>query len=203
MLLIVVSEMLRTAALIYQDHPMRLFITIALLMLLEGCAQLAPQTDPPPEENLVHSTPWAQKRLSRAAVPAVYVEQWQQANNRETCALLAPAALGAGEGATVRAASFADGWGLAYDTPQVRSAFGIAGTGVEASAPTYDDWPFTRQWPDGSWAGYGPEGGEGPNQLAYLRIQGQGCLYNVWSRLGRSHLEYLLEQLRFVEGLGR
>ena len=42
------------------------------------------------------------------------------------------------------------------------------------------------------------EGGSGPNQLAYLTIPGQGCLYNVWSRLGVDHLEYLLGQLRFV-----
>ncbi len=51
---------------------------------------------------------------------------------------------------------------------------------------------------DGSSAGYGPEGGTGPSDLAYLRIQGQECLYNVWSRLGRAHLEHLLESLRFV-----
>ena len=51
---------------------------------------------------------------------------------------------------------------------------------------------------DGSTAGYGPEGGTGPAQLAYLRIAGQGCLYNVWSRLGRAHLEQLLGALRFV-----
>ena len=31
------------------------------------------------------------------------------------------------------------------------------------------------------------------------RIAGQGCLYNVWSRLGVPHLEYLLGQLRYVE----
>lgn len=38
----------------------------------------------------------------------------------------------------------------------------------------------------------------GPNQLAYLRIPGQDCLYNVWSALGRMHLEQLLAALRFV-----
>ena len=87
---------------------------------------------------------------------------------------------------------------MAYDQPDLRSAFGVAGTGSGAAEPSYDDWPFARRWADGSSAGYGPEGGSGPNQLAYLRIAGQGCLYNVWSRVGREHLERLLEQLRFV-----
>jgi hypothetical protein len=81
----------------------------------------------------------------------------------------------------------------------VRSAFGVAGTGVDAADPSYSEWPYSRVWNDGSSAGYGPEGGTGPNQLAYLRIAGQDCLYNVWSRLGRDHLEDLLENLRFVD----
>ena len=53
-------------------------------------------------------------------------------------------------------------------------------------------------WADGSRAGYGPEGGQGPNQLAYLTISGRDCLYNVWSRIGIEHLEQLLAELRFV-----
>lgn len=88
---------------------------------------------------------------------------------------------------------------MAYDLPQMRSAFGIAGTGVNAADSTYSDWSFHREWADGSRAGYGPEGGgAGPKQLAYLRIAGQGCLYNVWSLLGREHLEHLLESIRPV-----
>ena len=91
----------------------------------------------------------------------------------------------------------------AWDVPGLRSAFGVAGTGVEPGPGTYDDWPHRVRWRDGSEAGYGPEGGTGPNQLAYLRVPGQRCLYNVWSALGRSHLEALLERLRFVVGAGR
>jgi hypothetical protein len=76
----------------------------------------------------------------------------------------------------------------------------VAGTGTSSDPDSAEyRWPHERRWADGSIAGYGPEGGTGPNQLAYLRIAGQGCLYNVWSRLGREHLEFLLEQLRFVE----
>lgn len=97
-----------------------------------------------------------------------------------------------------RVAHFAGGWGVAYDLPELRSAFGVAGAGVDPGPDTYDEWPHQREWSDGSRAGYGPEGGQGPNQLAYLRVRGQSCLYNVWSRLGRTHLEALLDDLRFV-----
>jgi hypothetical protein len=73
---------------------------------------------------------------------------------------------------------------------------------VKAADPSYSEWPHWLRWSDGSSAGYGPEGGTGPNQLAYLTIAGQQCLYNVWSRLGRTHLEQLLRTLRFVDTAG-
>lgn len=98
-----------------------------------------------------------------------------------------------------RTARFGGGWGVAYDLPELRSAFGVAGTGVEPGPDTYDDWPFHRRWEDGSEAGYGPEGGSGSKHLAYLEVEGQRCLYNVWSRLGRVHLEGLMAALRYVE----
>ena len=161
------------------------------LLLLAACAT-APPPNPPP---------WRSAPLRATDVPAVYAEQWRRAENRTTCAILAPGNLGeAGAGATPRAATFSGGWGVAYDLPNVRSAFGIAGAGVRVDSPSYADWPHTREWFDGSRAEYGPEGGTGPNQLAYVKVQGQDCLYNVWSRLGREHLEYLIGQLRFVDG---
>jgi hypothetical protein len=170
---------------------------LAAVLFLMACVPPTTSGGPsPPEE----PAPWSTTRLLIGDVPAVYAQQWRQAENRETCALIAPAALGDGEGATPREATFAGGWAVAYDQPGLRSAFGIAGAGVRASAPSYSAWPFFREWSDGSSVGYGPEGGTGPNQLAYLRIQGQDCLYNVWSRLGVTHLEFLLGQLRFVTG---
>ena len=141
--------------------------------------------------------PWNAKPLGRTEVPAVYLQQWNRAANRNTCALFAFAQLGKGAGATARAATFSGGWAVAYDRPGLRSAFGIAGTSSSASDSTYE-WPNHRRWSDGSNVGYGPEGGTGPDQLAYLRIDGQGCLYNVWSKLGREHLELLLDALRRV-----
>lgn len=145
-----------------------------------------------------HAPPWLQPALTRDDVPQVLLAEWSGAPNREVCTPLAPASLGTDERAVPRRAEFGGGWGVAWDLPNLRSAFGIAGTGVDAADPSYSEWPYSLTWSDGSTAGYGPEGGTGPNQLAYLRITGMGCLYNVWSRLGREHLEHLLGQLRFV-----
>lgn len=175
-------------------------LTVPLLALASAaaCAPAATGGGEPPAPALPPA-PWSGPRLAASAVPAVYRTVWQRAENRATCALVAPRALGEGEGAAPRAATFSGGWAVAYDRPGLRSAFGVAGTGSPTSGHTYDDWPHGIRWADGSDAGYGPEGGTGPNQLAFLRIAGQGCLYNVWSRLGRAHLERLLAELRFVE----
>jgi hypothetical protein len=163
-----------------------------LLLLLTACASTPTA--------LPRAAPWREAPLARADVPAVYVAQWQKAENRDTCAVVAPRSVGtAGEGATPRAANFSGGWAVAYDLPNLRSAFGIAGAGVKASDPSYNKWPYAYDWGDGSKVEYGPEGGPGPKQLAYVKIQGQDCLYNVWSALGREHLELLLRELRFVK----
>lgn len=188
----------------------RSFVRLGVLLLAAACApapestpapqQQAPVTPPPPAPPAppaLPTAPWAGRRLDAGQVPAAFVAEWRKADNRATCALVAPADLGAG--ATPRGAYFAGGWSVAYDQPGLRSAFGVAGTGSRVADPSYDAWPHRRAWADGSNAGYGPEGGTGPNQLAYLRIAGQDCLYNVWSRLGVAHLEQLLESLRFVD----
>ncbi|HEY0673955.1 MAG TPA: hypothetical protein VGD27_16880, partial [Longimicrobiales bacterium] len=152
---------------------------------------------PLPAQNTA-AAPWSAPALTRTQAPAVYLAEWRKAVNRRSCAPVAFASLPQAANATPRRAHFSGGWGVAYDTPKLRSAFGIAGAGVNVAEPSYDNWPFKRNWSDGSRVGYGPEGGTGPNQLAYLRIAGQGCLYNVWSRLGRAHLEQLLQQIRFI-----
>ena len=151
----------------------------------------APAPSPPP-------APWSASSLENA--PDIYLREWRDAENRETCAPLAFAPAAVEPGAEPRAATFSGGWAVAYDLPGRRSAFGIAGTGVEPGPDTYDAWPHRLQWADGSSAGYGPEGGSGPRQLAYLRVSGERCLYNVWSQLGRAHLERLLGSLRRVAG---
>lgn len=159
-----------------------------LLFFATACASTQPEAH----------APWS-STVPAADVPAVYVTQWQKAANRDTCALIAPQSVGeAGAAATPRAANFSGGWAVSYDLPDLRSAFGVAGTGAKAADPSYNEWPYRQEWPEGK-AEYGPEGGTGPNQLAYVRIQGQDCLYNVWSRLGREHLELLIRELRTVK----
>ncbi|MFA7587040.1 MAG: hypothetical protein WCY11_12755 [Novosphingobium sp.] len=109
---------------------------------------------------------------------------------------------------------------MAFDTPAIRSAYGIAGPGLSDSdeAPVSEQrarlaaqWPYFRELEDlpvPSFAGYGVEGagrypavnpgGVGINSLAYVRVAGQTCTYNVWSRLGRAHLERLLDNLVLI-----
>lgn len=169
------------------------------LQSLTGVAVVRERAATPVPERA--AAPWSRDSLTIDEVPAEYARAWKAADNRSSCALIAPANVRVGD-ARPRIAEFAGGWAVAYDTPNVRSAFGVAGTGTTADGIGYDDWPNRRQWADGSSAGWGPEGGTGPNQLAYLRIAGQGCLYNVWSRLGGEHLSTLLLQLRFVRAAG-
>lgn len=179
---------------------MKTALPLALLMLAAtGCTPAAPPAPAPVTPPAPPPAPWSGAGLAAVEVPGVYPRVWRAAENRAECALLAPAALPAGGGAaTPRPATFSGGWGVAYDLPELRSAYGVAGTGAEAAGPSYEGWPNRIVWADGGSAEYGPEGGTGPNQLAYLRIPGQRCLYNVWSRLGQAHLEELLQSLRFV-----
>lgn len=191
------------------------YAALLLSLLLAGCGSggappspsepAPPPTPEEPEEPPLPPAPWSAGSLDASSVPPAYVEAWQGAENRDRCALLAfdPGRLGeVGADAEARTAQFGGGWGVAYDLSGQRSAFGIAGTGVEPGPDTYDDWPYQRAWQDGSRVGYGPEGGRGPNILGYLQVAGQPCLYNVWSRLGKTHLESLMDGLRFVEGAG-
>ena len=179
---------------------MRLQLLILVLAGGLACrtAAVPPATPSPRDER---AAPWSGARLAPRDVPPVYVMVWRAAENRQRCALLAPVRLDSAVVAQARprSATFSGGWGVAYDLPSERSAFGVAGTGASAwSGDVYDEWPMKRVFADGSRVGYGPEGGTGPNWLAYVRIPGQDCLYNVWSRQGRVHLEQLLAELRFV-----
>lgn len=166
--------------------------------------------------------PWSADPLAESQVPAVLVTEWSRAENKSSCAALAPDTLGTeGSGATARRAAFSGGWAVAWDKAGLpgtaasgdpctncgRSAFGVAGTGLTGDTPDQvkaltNNWPNSRDWSDGSRAGYGPEGGTGPRRLAQLYVQGQACLYNVWSSVSQGHLELLLDHLRFVNGAG-
>lgn len=159
-----------------------------------------------------YDPPWSGPKLARDIVSVTFGE-WNQAENRATCAALAPSTLGQGEGSRPRHANFYGGWAVAWDkagSPGTfpngescaecgRGAFGVAGTGGENDqASTYRGWKYQLSWTDGSGGAYGHETGD--ESLAYITVVGQRCLYNVWSYLGRDHLEFLIRHLRFVDG---
>jgi len=142
---------------------------------------------------------------------------WEAADNRDACPALA---FGNDSGAngSARRAEFSGGWGVAFDLPNLRSAYGIAGTGLleerdmdQARTALMAQWPLFRDLtalPQPALAGYGVEGakpypadnpdGTGVNSITYIRISNSPCLYNVWSRLGRAHLEAMLDTLRLL-----
>src|SRR5262245_48038823 len=75
--------------------------------------------------------PWAADPVARGQVPKVYLDEQAKADNKATCPLLVITDVGVGKGAKPRRANFAGGWAVAYDRKGQRSAFGVAGAGVE------------------------------------------------------------------------
>lgn len=150
------------------------------------------------------------------AARRIALAEWRKSENPKTCGPLALSS-DAGAGGKARRANFSGGWGVAFDQPGLRSAYGFAGTGFlpedaqsvsKQRARLAAQWHYFRelaQLPKPSFAGYGVEGaqeypkanpdGNRLNSIAYVRVAGQACDYNVWSRLGRAHLEHLLESL--------
>lgn len=167
----------------------------------------APASKPAPAATLSSSAkpagaqraPWDAAPVAASAVPAVYLAEWKKAKNRARCA---PLALVGGEkkpGVTVRRANFSDGWAVAYDLPGQRSAYGVAGTGLDLDGKGYP-FPNSLTFADGSSAHYGLSGGTGPGYIAYVEVAGQRCLYNVWADVGgQERLEELLRSLRLVQ----
>ncbi len=151
--------------------------------------------------------------------PELVRAEWEKAENRKHCAPLVFTSDG-GAPAKARRANFSGGWAVAFDTPGQRSAYGIAGPGaidmdeldtLEQEQRLHKQWPYFDRLinvPSPAFAGYGLVGaqpypkaspdGRGQQSLAYIRIGKQKCTYNVWSYLGRAHLEVLLDSLRML-----
>lgn len=184
----------------------RLLRALSFTLLLSGAAVAAetPKSDPP--------RPWIGERTS--------ISRWAVAENRAKCAPLALVDDGGAKGVQ-RPAEFSGGWAVAFDLPGKRSAYGFAGAGLldgddqpieEQRRQLAAQWPYMvaldTGLPAGSAAGYGLVGaapyeaanpsGKGEESLAYLRVAGEACLYNVWSKLGRDHLLTLLNSLRVL-----
>ena len=178
-----------------------------------------PSPEPAPSATTTFAEPNPVDVRPQLVAEALILAEWGKAENKDSCAPMAFNSTGSARGAP-RPANFGGGWAIAFDLPNLRSAYGLAGTGVLSSdvnpseadrAALMKQWPYFRelaQLPQPAFAGYGVEGaaaypadnpsGRGINSLAYVRIGGERCLYNVWSRLGRRHLEKLLEALRPV-----
>ncbi|NOY90925.1 MAG: hypothetical protein GXP55_06900 [Deltaproteobacteria bacterium] len=155
--------------------------------------------------------PWAAPRISADADQAGLVEAWSQAENSSTCAPLSLSADAIGD-AHARASSLAGGWAIEFDqrgAPGVRAngascarcgrgAFGIAGTGMSPDEvfDLEDGADVTPTFSDGSMVELAAV--EEGVASATLTVQGQGCVYQVWSFLGQDHLDALLAHLRFV-----
>ncbi|AKM09816.1 hypothetical protein AB433_07190 [Croceicoccus naphthovorans] len=175
----------------------------------------APSTPQPPVEPSPPVDPDAAPIPPQRLAVDLTRNEWATAENKAQCAPLVLTSDGGAKGEP-RRANFAGGWGVAFDTDDVRSAFGVAGPGLVPAdsadgqrARIRGQWPYFIELPDlpqPAFAGYGIEGaapystdtpdGVGDNSLAYVRVAGQACTYNVWSRLGRAHLEVLLQSLR-------
>lgn len=61
------------------------------------------------------AAPWSRDTLASDQVPDEYLRAWRAAENRTTCALVAPVNVRV-SGARPRIAQFAGGWAVAYDT---------------------------------------------------------------------------------------
>lgn len=194
-------------------------------LALAACASEPPAehrgTESSAEATSAVPTPVVPEAEDVAAAPATPLaldlvrNEWATAANRDSCEPLVLTSDG-GAPATARRANFSGGWGVAFDTDAVRSAYGVAGPGLTDAdkadgqeARLRGQWPYFMALPNlpaPSFGGYGLEGSRaypadmpdsvGENSLAYVRVAGQACTYNVWSRLGRAHLEVLLQSLR-------
>ncbi|MGZ3439723.1 MAG: hypothetical protein ACXVDD_09405 [Polyangia bacterium] len=137
----------------------------------------------------------APAKIAAGAVPRVLLDKWRKAENRAGCAPVwfddVPAT------ARVRARYFAGGWGVTVRNP---SRWGIAGAGVIAAPSDLEKWKFRSETVAGIRAGYGLEGFTmGPDWLAYIHVPGQSCMYNLWSSVGKAHLEERIDHLRVVD----
>jgi hypothetical protein len=153
--------------------------------------------------------PWRLTPLDPGAVEEVYFLEWRdEAGAPEACPLLVFADLGAeASGARARRAANEGEMLVAWDRPSGPGhdaisdpcddcGRGAVGLGTWQAA-VFEDKPVTRRWDDGS-RGRTFEGTYGIE--AYIEVAGFGCSYWLWSHLGEEHLDYLLSQLRRVEG---
>lgn len=166
------------------------------------------------ERALLPPAPWSNTPIVATHVSGRALDAWAHADNRSWCAPLLPAQLGAGEGASLRDAEVYGGWSIEFDKrglPGIgrdgevcascgRAVFGIVGTamGPDEAIAAENPSPMAS-YRDGSHAVVSAAEGDDQAATATLVVEGQGCVYQVWSFLGESHVRELVESLRHVD----
>lgn len=152
--------------------------------------------------------PWRAATIPRSKVPLPYLEAWDRAGNRTTCALLFPVD-GGPEMRDAKATSGPTpndkGWDIFLTGPagsiEVLALFDKT---TQTSRPAITP-SFTRTWADGSVARYAPDVGNAapgtydPNTSAYeavLTLPDQSCAYRIYDTFGQAHLETVFDRLR-------
>jgi len=167
----------------------RLVFALVLFTAAVACAAVVARAD------VATPTP-PTAHLAAGSVPRVVIAEWRKAENRAGCAPLWLDDASVAD-KQIRARYFGGGWGVTVRNPR---RWGVAGAGVLVTAQDLAKWKFRRENAAGMRAGYGLEGFDmGPDWLAYVMVPGQSCLYNVWSSVGKEHLEHLVDHLRLVD----
>ncbi|MEM9863688.1 MAG: hypothetical protein AAF938_18970 [Myxococcota bacterium] len=152
---------------------------------------------------MLPQAPWQGAAIEGASLDADVREVLESAENTE-CAPMVPAGISA---VPSRAAALDGGWSLEFDAPGAagvseegspcescgRSSFGVAGTAMDSEALETGEM-LQPAFADGSVQTLTAEEGVASAMIA----TDEDCVYQVWSFQGESHLNELLESLRFV-----
>lgn len=149
----------------------------------------------------IPKAPWTNAAIHKNETDSVYIKEWAKSESKSLCPILALPKQAAAHlsGHSIRRANFSGGWGVAYDLPDLRSAYGVANAGTINPEEVNYSWPYNVNYQDGSMVGYGHEGGNpSAKWLAYVVTPHNGCFYNVWSAQSKAHLEQMIADLRLV-----
>ena len=145
---------------------------------------------------------WRLTPITTSETDSAYKAEWKKSEIGRKCPLLVLPSTANSHliDRNVRRANFSGGWGVAYDLPTLRSAYGVALSGVSDPAGRNSIWNDYYVYQDGTELTYGREGGD-PNGkwLAYLTLGDNYCFYNIWSKQSKSHLEQIISDLRVVK----
>lgn len=145
---------------------------------------------------------WTKPAINSNQTDAVYRQEWLKADSKNLCPILGlpKDSLAHLSGHTARRANFSGGWGVAYDLPKARSAYGVANAGTVNPNELFNGWDYNVVHEDGSRVTYGREGNSPTGKwLAYIVIPKNNCFYNVWSAQSKTHLEQIIADLRLVQ----